>query len=426
MTAHVPWFVGFLARRLVWAVITLLTFVGVLLVIMEVWVPYNWAVIHTRGPSDAAVMAEAIGLDIPLPIRYAQFVVGLVQGDLGTSFGGSSVAAIIVEALPVTLTVFLVGAVLGWVIGEVLGRIGSWKGSGLARSGFSTLAVASAATFPPFLVFVLVTTLREPMLASREAFGLPQDSLELWSGAQLGAPGALLPADVWWVLAWSLSIAVVGGLVARAIARRRGHRLVAMLAVPAALVGVCVGIGLGGIGAHALDIMYRANVAVTTHRLDPTGTGLGAALTIGRGSPALAMFGVALLTFGSVMLLMRTSMDIQRTEAYVTTGRAKGLPDRVVRDHHAARNAIPPVLAGSFLAFPTVMAGMMIIEFEFQLQGLSSVLFDAVETQDIPLITGILVALGLIGVGLRLVTDVVVATLDPRRRRTQPIRRLPG
>jgi peptide/nickel transport system permease protein len=165
--------------------------------------------------------------------------------------------------------------------------------------------------------------------------------------------------------------------------------------------------------------MYRANVVVSTHRPDM-------ALTIGRGSPALAMLGVALLTFGSVMLLMWASMDIQRTEEYISMGRGKGLPEHVVRDHHAARNAIPPVLAGSFLAFPTVMAGMMIIEFEFQLQGLSSVLFDAVETQDIPLISGILVTLGLIGVGLRVVTDVVVATLDPRRRRTQPIQRSPA
>ncbi len=136
----------------------------------------------------------------------------------------------------------------------------------------------------------------------------------------------------------------------------------------------------------------------------------------------MAIVGVALLTFGTVMLLMRVSMDIQRSEEYVFTGRAKGLPDDVVRDRHAARNAIPPVLAGSFLAFPTVLAGMMIIEFEFQLEGLSSILFDAVESQDIPLITGIMVALGLIGVVLRMVTDVAIATLDPRRRRVQPQR----
>jgi peptide/nickel transport system permease protein len=412
MRPGVPWFVAFLARRLVWAVITMLVFVAVLLVIMEVWVPYNWAVIHTLRPDDEAAMFEALGLDVPWPIRYATFVFGLVRGDLGTSFGGASVTDLIAGALPVTLTVFLVGAVLGWVIGEVLGRIGSWNQSVVARSSLSTLAVASAAMFPPFLVFVLVTTLREPMLASRDAFGLPDDSLVLWRDSVMGVPNALMPSDVWWVVAASLTVAIVGGLVARVLARRRGHRLVSGIAMPGALLGAGMGIWLSGIGPYALDIMYRANTVVTTHRPDM-------ALTIGRGSPAMAMVGVALLTFGTVMLLMRVSMDIQRSEEYVFTGRAKGLPDDVVRDRHAARNAIPPVLAGSFLAFPTVLAGMMIIEFEFQMEGLSSILFDAVESQDIPLITGIMVVLGLIGVVLRLVTDVTIATLDPRRRRIQ-------
>lgn len=416
MRPRIPWFVAFLARRLVWAVGTMLVFVAVLLVIMEVWVPYNWAVIHTRRPDDEAFLFEALGLDVPLPIRYAQFVFGLVRGDLGTSFGGSPVTDIIASALPVTLTVFLVGTVLGWVIGEVLGRIGSWSRSVVARSSLSMMAVASAAMFPPFLVFVLVTTLREPMLASRHALGLPEDSLVLWRESVMGAENALMPSDVWWVVAASLTVAMAGGLVARAVARRRGHRSVAALAIPGALAGAGLGIWLSGIGPYALDIMYRANREVSTFRPDM-------ALTIGRGSPAMAMLGVALLTFGTVMLLMRTSMDIQRSEEYVFTGRAKGLPDHVVRDRHAARNAIPPVLAGSFLAFPTVLAGMMIIEFEFQLEGLSSILFDAVELQDIPLITGILVLLGLIGVVLRLVTDVVIATLDPRRRRVQPLRR---
>lgn len=405
-----------MARRVVWALVTLLIFVGVVLVVMEVLVPYSWAAIHTRSPGAEALMREQLGLDQPLLIRYAEYVAGLARGDLGTSFGGAPVSGLIVSALPLTLTVFLVGTVLGWVVGELLGRIGAWSRSAVARSSLSTMAVASAAMFPPFLVFVLVTTLREPMLASREALGLPQDSLELWRDAITGVEGALIPSDVWWVVALSMTVALIAGLIGRAVAMRRGQRLLAVLAVPAGLVGAGLGIWLSGLGPHALDIMYRANIAVTTHRPD-------VALTIGRGSPALAIVGVALLTFGTVMLLMRASMEIQRTEEYVFTGRAKGLPDHVVRDHHAARNAIPPVLAGSFLAFPTVLAGMMIIEFEFQMEGLSSILFDAVESQDIPLIAGILVALGLVGIVLRLVTDVVIATLDPRRRRMNRVRR---
>jgi ABC-type dipeptide/oligopeptide/nickel transport system permease component len=303
----------------------------------------------------------------------------------------------------VTLTVFLVGAVIGWLVGELLGRIGSWNRSFMAKSTISTLGVLSAAVFPPFLVFVLVFTLRDPLLASRDAIGLPQDSLELWRGALLGEDGALQPGDVWWALALSLCVAVGGALVTRAVARRLRLRLVEFLAVPAALVGAGVGIWLTGLGTHALDLLYRVDHTVTT----------------GRGSPVMALIGVALLTFGQVMLLMRAGMDAQRAEDYVLTGRAKGLSEPIVRDHHAARNAVPPVLAGSFLTFPTVLAGMMIIEFELEMQGLSSVLFGAVESQDIPVIMGVLVVLGIIGVGFRLVTDVAMATLDPRRRRVR-------
>jgi ABC-type dipeptide/oligopeptide/nickel transport system permease component len=41
-----------------------------------------------------------------------------------------------------------------------------------------------------------------------------------------------------------------------------------------------------------------------------------------------------------------------------------------------------------------------------------------VETQDIPLIMGVLVILGVIGIGLRVVADLVIAYLDPRQRRS--------
>ena len=410
---RVPWFVAFVARRMVWALITALIFVAILFVVLEVWVPYSWADIHSRGPVAAAELRELLGLNRPIPIRYGEFVLGLARGDLGTSFGGSPVTELLIGALPVTLTVFLVGTVLGWITGELLGRLGFWNRSAVSGSALSSLGIASAAVFPPFLVFVLVATLREPLLASRDAIGLPQDSLVLWRGALLGEEGALQPSDVWWVIALSLSAAVVAALVARAAARRVGLRLIEVMALPAALAGAGLGIWLSGLGPHALDLMYRADLTVTT----------------GRGSPIMALIGVGLLTFGQVMLLMGAGMDAQRDEDYVLTGRAKGLADQVVRDRHVARNAIPPVLAGSFLTFPTVLAGMMIIEFELggrvgtdpslgrtHVEGLSSVLFAAIESQDIPVIMGILVVLGLVGVVFRVVLYVAIATLDPRRR----------
>jgi len=397
---RLPWFVAFLGRRFVWALITTLIFVAVILFVMEVWVPYSWATLGSRSPAAEEALRELLGLDRPLPIRYAEFLVGLAGGDLGTSLGGRPVAELLRDALPVTLTVFIVGTVIGWIVGELLGRLGSWNRSPAAGAGISVAGILSAAVFPPFLVFVLVATLREPLLAAREAIGLPTDSLELWRGAVIGQEGALSPTDVRWVVALSLSAAVVGALVARSYARRYGLRWIELLALPGALLGTALGLWLGGLGPHALDLLYRVDISVTT----------------GRGSPALALIGIALISFGQVMLLMRAGMDAQRAEDYVLTGRAKGLSEHVVRDRHVARNAIAPVLAGSFLTFPTVLAGMMIVEYELEMHGLSSVLFSAVESQDTPVIMGILVVLGLIGIGFRLVTDIAIATIDPRRR----------
>ena len=262
------------------------------------------------------------------------------------------------------------------------------------------MSQAGTRIFPPFLVFVLVRGLREPLLDAREAMGLPVDSLELWRDAVAGQPDALSPADVRWLVALGLSAALVVALIVRAHGRRHQLPLVEGLALPLSFLGVGVGIWLSDLGPHALDLLYRADISATT----------------GRGTPALAIVGVIFLSFGQVMLVMHAGMEAEKSEDYVLTGRAKGLTERAVRDKHVARNVMAPVLAGSFLTFPTVLAGMIIVEYELEMEGLSSVLFDAIEFQDIPVIMGVMVVLGLIGVGFRLVTDFTIAVLDPRQR----------
>ena len=38
-----PWFVSFLGRRLVWALVTLIIFLTAVFFFVQVWVPYTWA-----------------------------------------------------------------------------------------------------------------------------------------------------------------------------------------------------------------------------------------------------------------------------------------------------------------------------------------------------------------------------------------------
>jgi peptide/nickel transport system permease protein len=396
-----PWFVSFLGRRLVWALVTLIIFLTAVFFFVQVWVPYTWATQFLQGgPGAFDAAMEAAGLNRPLVERYVDFVGGLARLDLGQSFNGAPVFDLISEALPVTLTVFITGTVLGWIVGELLGRIGTWSRRPFAGSALSVLGILSATIFPPFLVFVLVRAMRDPLLDLREAIGLPTDSLALWRDAVAGQPGALSPADVRWLVALGLCAALVVALVVRAYGRRHQLPLVEGLALPLSFLGVGVGIWLSDLGPHALDLLYRADISATT----------------GRGTPALAIAGVIFLSFGQVMLVMHAGMEAEKSEDYVLTGRAKGLTERAVRDRHVARNVMAPVLAGSFLTFPTVLAGMIIVEYELEMDGLSSVLFDAIEFQDIPVIMGVMVVLGFIGIGFRLATDVAIAILDPRQR----------
>lgn len=397
---RLPWFVSFLGLRLIWALITLGIFLTAVFFFVQVWVPYTWATQFTQGGGYESA-AEAAGLNRPLVERYADFMTGLARGDLGTSFSGAPVSDIILAALPVTLTVFIAGTVIGWIIGELLGRLTAWRRWRITGSAISIAGVISATIFPPFLVFVLVRWLRGPLLEARSAMGIPTDSLEVWRGAVTGEPGAIMPDDVRWVIALGLTAALAVGLLVRSYGRRHQLPMVEGFAIPGVLLGVAVGIWVSGLSLQSLDLLYRADITAST----------------GRGTPVLAMVGIALISFGQVMFVMRAGMEAERSEDYVLTGRAKGLTERAVRDRHVARNVMGPVLAGSFLTFPTVLAGMIIVEYELEMQGLSTVLFSAIEFQDIPVIMGLMVVLGIIGVGFRLVTDVSIAALDPRQRR---------
>jgi peptide/nickel transport system permease protein len=161
-----------------------------------------------------------------------------------------------------------------------------------------------------------------------------------------------------------------------------------------------IGVGLTGAGTEALDLMFRGTAGVN----------------VGRGSPFLAMIAFIILGFGEVAILMRTGMAEEASEDYVKTAYAKGLPGRVVRDRHVARNAMLPVLTRLFVGVPYILTALIIIEQQLEVGGLSQTFFEAVGTADTPVVLGVVVVVGVIGLVLRLLMDILVAVLDPRVR----------
>ncbi|HEX2369130.1 MAG TPA: ABC transporter permease [Acidimicrobiia bacterium] len=386
----------YLLRRLGWAVVTLLIFVAVVFVGLQLLLPFDFSTQFAFGGrgDDYYAMRESLGLDRPLLARAGLYVLGLAQGDLGMSYTGEPVAAIIGRSLPFTILVFAVGGILAYVLGEWLGRVAAWHRSRAVGSATTTASVLLSTTFPPLLVFVMTYFLTMPFYELRFALGLPSDSLEVWRSTYL------TQLQVLTLVAVSVLGAVIVAFALRAYARRWDLRLLAALALPVTVTAALIGVALTGAGTEALDLMFRGTAGVN----------------VGRGSPFLAMIAFIILGFGEVAILMRTGMAEESSEDYVKTAFAKGLPGRVVRDRHVARNAMLPVLTRLFVGIPYILTALIIIEQQLEVGGLSQTFFEAVGTADTPVVLGVVVVVGIIGLVLRLLMDILVAVLDPRVR----------
>jgi peptide/nickel transport system permease protein len=116
------------------------------------------------------------------------------------------------------------------------------------------------------------------------------------------------------------------------------------------------------------------------------------------------------------MLLMRTSMLETLREDYILTARAKGLPDKVVRDKHAARNALLPLWTSLVFSIGRSLSGGIITETIFSWPGIGLEMLRAATTEDIPVAMGILTIIGILTLVSHLVVDIGYAFLDPRIR----------
>ncbi len=113
---------------------------------------------------------------------------------------------------------------------------------------------------------------------------------------------------------------------------------------------------------------------------------------------------------------MRQSMLEQLQQDYITTARAKGLPERVVVMRHALKNALMPVVTLLGLSVPGLIGGSVIFETIFAIPGMGQLFYEAAMARDYPTIMGILTigaALTLLG---NLMADIAYALIDPRIR----------
>lgn len=114
--------------------------------------------------------------------------------------------------------------------------------------------------------------------------------------------------------------------------------------------------------------------------------------------------------------ITRSSMVEALTQDYIETARAKGLPARMVILKHAFRNALIPIVTVFGLLFGFLIVGTVLVEHTFGLGGLGSLLIDAVQVRDYPVVQGATVFIAALFIIINLLVDVLYAVIDPRVR----------
>ena len=114
--------------------------------------------------------------------------------------------------------------------------------------------------------------------------------------------------------------------------------------------------------------------------------------------------------------MTRSSMLDVLNNDYIRTAKAKGVGFTKVVLRHGFRNALIPVITVAALQLGFLFVGSVLVEFTFGLGGLGSLITDAIQNRDYPVVQGTTLFLVIVFVLLNLVTDMLYAVIDPRIR----------
>ena len=228
--------------------------------------------------------------------------------------------------------------------------------------------------------------------------------------------GARLP---WTLLVSGLALALgslVSYLAGVAVAWRRGERR------DRVLLGVMAALGVVPEYATAFVLLGGLAVLVPVFPLAGARTPFATYPSVLAGAADVGyhlVLPVAALTLGlmtSKFLLVRNSMLGVLGEDYMVLARAKGLPERTMKHHHAGRNAILPFLTALGFEVGLAVSGSIFVERAFAYPGVAGVLTDAFALRDYPLIEGGFLLLAGTVLAANMAVEVAYAQLDPRAR----------
>ncbi|MBC8374525.1 MAG: ABC transporter permease subunit [FCB group bacterium] len=121
-------------------------------------------------------------------------------------------------------------------------------------------------------------------------------------------------------------------------------------------------------------------------------------------------------SFAGLTILMKNSLLENISQDYIRTAFAKGLQEKRVIWVHAIRNSVIPIASSIGGVIGVVIAGSYLIEKVFNIDGFGKMGFQAILDRDYPITLGFLVIVVMIRLVSNILSDIALATVDPRIR----------
>ncbi|HPR78890.1 MAG TPA: ABC transporter permease [Candidatus Limiplasma sp.] len=198
----------------------------------------------------------------------------------------------------------------------------------------------------------------------------------------------------------SMLVSAVIGIPVGIIAAVKKHSLADRASTVAALL-------LGSIPSFFLGVLLILAFSLQLHWLPSNGLGTWKNFVM----PVLTL---SLPSAAFLSRLTRTTMLDAMEQDYIRTARAKGCSPMRVVFRHGLRNALMPVVTQLGMTFAGTLGGAIIIEKVFGLPGFGSMILQAMQTKDAPVIMGSTLFLSTMFMLIMLLVDIVYAFLDPR------------
>lgn len=344
--------------------------------------------INPQIPAEARnQILTRLGLDGSIWDQWWSYVSNFLTGNLGVSFAQfpKPVIEVIGERIPRTLFLFTFATLFSYILGFSLGKRLAWRRGGLREHGITVSGVFLYTIFYPWFAILMI------LLFASNLGWFPINgfiTVETWRGAPY--TGNQVFAQL--LLSLAIAGAVVGsGLIAagRMTERATARRVRRFSYAGAVFALVAFWVIRADMWPYALDIVHHTVLPVVT---------------------------LTLVAFAGTMLLTRSSMLETLKEDYILTARAKGVPEKDIRDRHAARNALLPVVTSFILGVAFLIGGGVITETVFGWPGMGALLLSSIIIEDIPVAMGTLAFLGVLALIAHLVVDILYTILDPRVR----------